>query len=33
MYFLIVTYYGPREVDATYGVGGTASSIEVNLAM
>lgn len=33
MYFLIVAYYGQPNPDSTYGVGGTASSIEVNLAI
>ena len=33
MYYLIVSYYGEPNPDATYGVGGTASSIEVNLAI
>lgn len=33
MYFLIVAYYGTPNPDSTYGVGGTASSIEVNLAI
>jgi hypothetical protein len=33
MYFLIVAFFGTPSPDATYGVGGTASSIEVNLAI
>lgn len=33
MYYLIDAYYGEPNPDATYGVGGTASSIEVNLAI
>jgi hypothetical protein len=33
MYFLIDAYYGEPNPDSTYGVGGTASSIEVNLAI
>ena len=33
MYYLIETYYGVPNPDATYGVAGTASSIEVNLAI
>lgn len=33
MYYLIMAYYGPPNPDATYGVAGTASSIEVNLAI
>lgn len=33
MYYLIEAYYGEPNPDATYGVGGTASSIEVNLAI
>lgn len=33
MYYLIEAYYGVPNPDATYGVAGTASSIEVNLAI
>ncbi|KAG8168457.1 hypothetical protein KVR01_001206 [Diaporthe batatas] len=33
MYYLINAYYGEPNPDSTYGVGGTASSIEVNLAI
>lgn len=33
MYYLIMAYYGEPNPDSTYGVGGTASSIEVNLAI
>lgn len=33
LYYLIDAYYGPPIPDAMYGVGGTASSIEVNLAI
>ncbi|ROV95674.1 hypothetical protein VMCG_07572 [Cytospora schulzeri] len=33
MYYLIIAYYGTPNPDASYGVGGTASSIEVNLAI
>lgn len=33
MYYLIMAYYGVPNPDATYGVAGTASSIEVNLAI
>lgn len=33
MYYLIEAYYGEPNPDATYGVAGTASSIEVNLAI
>ncbi|KAK2615819.1 hypothetical protein N8I77_002545 [Diaporthe amygdali] len=33
MYYLIISYYGEPNPDATYGVAGTASSIEVNLAI
>jgi hypothetical protein len=33
IYYLIDAYYGEPNPDATYSVGGTASSIEVNLAI
>ncbi|POS72414.1 CFEM domain-containing protein [Diaporthe helianthi] len=33
MYYLIDAFYGGPDPDPTYGVGGTASSIEVNLAI
>ena len=33
MYFLISAYFGPPNADSNYSVGGTASSIEVNLAI
>lgn len=33
MYYLISAYFGPPDADSSYSVGGTASSIEVNLAI